>query len=497
MENGFNLEGFGTVSREQLDGLLKSLQTGGDAYNAAPNTLTQGTAMMVENLDSTLHSVTVSMKNLKFWPMIPKQRAYSTVVQYNRQTGYGESSNGAFFNADAGTAPAEHTASYNRQLQVVKYIGTTRVVAKTLTLVTPAHGPIIAQQIKAGTMYILTNLERKLFEANGFFQSATGTFTGAAGDIPTSSAQFNGLEEQIRIGGSDSTAQYTGFEKYGGVVSPVEDLAGGAPDDESFDNLANRSLENHGSPSHVIIDPKTHRDISKSYLRKERIGAPQMGSPSFGQAGFVLNKFNSVAGELAVVSDVFLRPKDAPLESGETGAPGVPVIGSTTTAADTDAKFSAAVGSDQPEGTYSYRVSAVNNAGESAACASSVQAITAGNRVHVVISAGTSGAVYYAAYRAPVGTIVGHKFIGYVKDSSGSGGGATFRDAGNKTPGGATGYLLEMAEDNLAWYQLCPLMKMDLATVGPAYRWMQMLFGTPIVTTPLHNALLDNIGRSA
>ena len=86
-------DGFGTVSQEQLDALLKSLSTGTDAYDAAPSTLTGGTALMVESLDASLKSVTFSMKNLKLWPRIPKDRAYNTVEEYNRITSYGETQN--------------------------------------------------------------------------------------------------------------------------------------------------------------------------------------------------------------------------------------------------------------------------------------------------------------------------------------------------------------------------------------------------------------------
>lgn len=486
-------DGFGTVSQEQLDSLLKSLNTGTSAYNAAPNTLTQGTSLMVESLDSSLRSVTFSMKNLRLWPMIPKDKAYNTVEEYNRQTSYGESSNGSFFDADAGTAPSEHTSSYNRQIQVVRYMGTTRIVTHPLTLIRPAHGPVIAQQIKAGTMYLLQNLERQLFEANGMFQSATGTYTGAIANVPTNSAKFNGLEQQIRAGNSDVTAQYSGFEPYGGNDSVVVDLDGTAPDEDSIEDLANRTLENFGMPTDFFIDNKTHRDLNKIFYPKERI--PSMGVPN-GKAGFVLSEFISSAGSLRIVGDVFLRAKDSPLGVAQSGAPATPVVSSTGTEVDANSEFG--VTTDQPAGTYSYRVSAVNNVGESLAATQEDQAITAGNRVTVVIAAGTTGALYYAVYRAPVGTTTGHKFIGYVSDSlAAGGGGATFRDAGHKTPGAPTGYMLEVDTDNISWKQLAPLMKMDLAITGPAYRWMQLLYGTPIVYAPLHHGLMENIGRSS
>ncbi len=35
---------------------------------------------------------------------------------------------------------------------------------------------------------------------------------------------------------------------------------------------------------------------------------------------------------------------------------------------------------------------------------------------------------------------------------------------------------------------------MDLALISPAYRWMQLLYGTPLVFNPKHNVVFKNIG---
>lgn len=475
-------DGFGTVSQEELDSLIKSLSTGNEAYNAAPSTLTQGTALMTQSLDSSLKAVTFGMKHLKLWPMFPKDKAFNTVEEYNRQTSYGETSNGGFFNADTGTAPDEQTSAYNREVEVVRYMGTTRVVTHPLTLIRPAHGPIVAREIKNGTMYILQNLERQLFEAKAWFEDNTGTFKGDPADMPTNSAKFKGLDAAIRFGDNDTKAQYTGFEPYGGTRSVIQDLVGNTPDENALENLCNRTLENFGMPTDLFIDNQVWRDLNVLFYPKERV--VPMG-PTEGKAGFVITQFVSSAGPIAIQPDVFLRPKFAPI-SAQPNAPATPVVGGSGTEVDATSLL--------PTGTFHYRVSAVNNSGESAATADFSQAVVAGNRITITINAGTAGALYYAVYRSTSAT--GHTFIGYIKDSNANGaGGATFRDAGKKQPGLPSGYLLSLNSDDLTWKQLAPLMKMDLAITGPAYRWMQLLYGTPIVFAPLHHAILDNIGR--
>lgn len=480
-----NFSGFGSVSPQELDGLLKSLQAGN--YNQQPSTLTNGTALQVESLDASLKSVTFSEKSLKLWPMIPKDKAYNTYEEYNRVTSHGESQNGGFFNADSGAAPLEETAQYNRAGQLVRYIGTTRVVSHPMTLVRSAHGPIIAEQIKKGTLWILQHLERQLFEANGFFQNgANGNFTGDPADIHALSLKFNGLEQQVRAGNVDTKAQYTGWEGYGGTTSVVYNLNGAVPIEDDIEEMCLRSLENFGNPTHLFIPHRVHKDLSVIFYNKERVNP--MGVAN-GKAGFVLNSFVSSAGEIGLVGSKFLNPKQSPLTAALTGAPATGVIGAIAAEADTTSTLAA--------GTYYYRVSALNNDGESLASAEQSQAIAAGQRTNITIT-GVAGALYYAVYRSSVSGS-GHLFIGYVKDTNATvgGGGANFRDAGRKGPGLATGYLLQVESENLNWKQLSPLFKMDLATTGAAYRWMQMLYGTPIVYTPLKNVIMENIGRNS
>ena len=45
--------------------------------------------------------------------------------------------------------------------------------------------------------------------------------------------------------------------------------------------------------------------------------------------------------------------------------------------------------------------------------------------------------------------------------------------------------------------QLAPLMKMDLAILSPAYRFMVLLYGTPFLYAPKKLVRLINIGRAA
>jgi hypothetical protein len=119
----------------------------------------------------------------------------------------------------------------------------------------------------------------------------------------------------------------------------------------------------------------------------------------------------------------------------------------------------------------------------------------AGKRAIITIAAGTVGALYYALYRAPVGTTVNHEFVGFVADPT-SAAGVAARDRGERNPGCQTGFLLSISEREMTCRQLAPLLKMDLAVVSPALRFMVLLYCSPWVYCPKHMILLDNAGRS-
>jgi len=477
-------EGFGSSTVQELEALRKAL-TVDHTYTAAPGTFTGAGALQVESLDASLKSVTFTNKNLTIWPRIPKDKAYSTVEQYVRQTSYGESQNGGFFDSEAGVAPHTEDPTWNRQYQLVRYVGTTRSVAHVATLVKQIGAPMIAKAVEAGTKWILQQMERQLWLANSYFVGVDGIFDGATADIPATSLKFNGLDQQIRAGDSDAKAKYTGFEGYDDDISVVVDMLGSIPDEDALEEASRIVASNFGIPTALFMDYKAHSDISRTFYPKEWY--PRPGMMQGGQGGFVLSKFISSAGIYDLIGTRFLSPRRSVLAAAESDAPNTPVVTGTAAVAD--------VASNLDAGTYYFRASAIGQFGESLACAETVgQVIAANQHATVTIAPGIVGAQYYALFRTETSG-ASWLFIGFVADSTGNGGGATFVDAGNYLPGSSKAYLLQLESAEIVWRQLAPLMKMDLAVISPAYRWMQLLYGTPIVFAPRHHVILDNIGQ--
>jgi hypothetical protein len=62
-----------------------------------------------------------------------------------------------------------------------------------------------------------------------------------------------------------------------------------------------------------------------------------------------------------------------------------------------------------------------------------------------------------------------------------------------RLPNTYTAFIGQMTPDVLTFRQLAPLVKMDLATIAPAYKWMILLYGVPVIFAPLKWTRVINI----
>ena len=56
-------------------------------------------------------------------------------------------------------------------------------------------------------------------------------------------------------------------------------------------------------------------------------------------------------------------------------------------------------------------------------------------------------------------------------------------------------YLGEMTPSVITFRQLLPMMRLDLAVLAPAYRWMILLYGTPVLFAPKKWLRYVNVGQ--
>jgi len=453
-----NNSGFGESTQSELAELRKALDIG----YSQPVTGVGFDALRVESLESTLKLLTYSAKHIKFWNLIPKLDAYSTVEEYNRLIQYG--SDGGGFVA-SGQLPETDDTTYERADQKVKYIGTTREVHHPATLVRTVPADLIAQETSNGVLWMLGKIERALFY----------------GDANADALQWNGITAQI-IQGS------------GNVI----DLRGQPLDKDTIENAVELSVDNFGLVTKFLSNPKVMTDFSKTLYPAQRTGLGEGGL-----AGTPIRGYNSLLGQIDFEPDLFVTKGSSPPASPTSAkAPNTPTLGTAGIGTGTAGSLFAA----SDVGNYYYAVTACNAFGESAPVSlgspTAQNVAAAGDDSHFTITdgGGLYGATFYKIYRSAKGaaSTAPTNYIGFplyrAKSNNVYSATTVYTDLNQYIPSTFIGLFLDMTTQSLSFKQLAPLLKMPLALIAPSIRWMQLLYGTPIVYAPKKNVVLINVG---
>jgi hypothetical protein len=472
----FNTQyGIGTPNGAPLQDLVKALQAG---YTFGVTDQTGGSALRVESLESSLKVLSFGEKHIRMFKMLPKRPAFNTVEEFNVLDQYGNEQN-VFM--PEGVMPESNDSNYTRKVAMVKYLGVTRSVTHVMTLVKAAHGDVITMENKNGILFLLKKIEEALFWGNNTLCYNYASTSGGNEGI-----EWSGLDCQI-----DSSMVYD---------------AQGAPLSEGLLNdAANLIAEQYGVATHLFCPFKVASDFDKTLFSKERVLMP---SPTGGlTAGTVIQNFNSHYGEIQITPDIFLKKHRkarglAPSAASSSNAPQppqdptsgnsiAPTVGSTAAGG----KWKSAIGN-----VY-YKLTALNRFGESASTAVSTAAnlddVTKKITVTIKNPSSISGLVpdYFNVYRSDTGSTGSFYYIGSIATSSQTSSGTTsFVDDGTYMTNVSTCFLGQMDESVLSLMQLAPLMKMDLAVLGPAIRWMILFYCTFALYAPKKWLKIINVG---
>jgi len=463
-------DGFGNSDAQTVAELNKAL-TAGTAVT--PGTQSNGGALRVESLDSTLKIVSFLEKNIIFYNDIPKTKAYNTVEEYNILSKYG--GKGGFF-IEEGGLPRSEDSSYQRKAAFVKFMGTTREISHPMLLVRPAHGSVVALETKNGAKWMLQRMEEALF-------------AGASGVI---SQSFDGLERQLLDGYVDPTTAGDGRPDVS--LEHVIDLRGQILSEAVFEEVARILQDNYYYPTHCYLNNSNHTDFNKAFFSKGRFQLP-VGADS--TVGFVVDRVRTSGGVVQLRPDVFLRvDQSAPALADNAAAPTAPVSATVTVqATSTSRGFKAA-----EYGTYTYEVTALSKSGESAPTAGNVSAVVAApgsSEVRIVIArgavAGNDLTQGYRVYRTRLGDTSGRKYL--VAEIASAGASTTYLDGNEFLPGLGRAYMGQLDESVMSLRELSPMLKFPLATVASSIRWMQLYYCVPITFRPRGWVVIKNIGR--
>jgi hypothetical protein len=468
----------GIVTPEDVEALNKAITAG---YGGAgkPTDLVYGGVIQAESLESTLKSVTFDMKNLKFWPAVSIDKAYNLFEQYNRLIGYG--SDASAYMGEGG-APQEEDSTYIRDGQRIVFFGTRRKVSHQMTLVRTTVGDVVAQQAKEGTMNLLKHIERELYWGHGHFCNlATGAMDGAVSDLPANSIAMNGLLQQLLKGDDDSQMKSRDFEGYGDWSSIGADLAGAIIQQDDIERMCVVALENFGSPDQLHIEPIALSAFVRQFYPQFR-SAPGLSSQT---VGYDVSKVTTTAGSIDLKPNLFLRPRNQFRTYAVNN--NAPALGA---AAVTGA---GAAGGALANATYQYKMTFVNDFGESAPIQEAGGVATGFANAKVTLTVANSPACKYVkVYRsAAAGAAGSERFVGNYKFNPAG----TYVDAGAKEPGLGEAFLLDMGAECMKFKQLAPLSKINFAIVSTALEFAIVLYGALFVYTPRFNVYFRNVGK--
>lgn len=468
--------GFGGASRESVDQLNKALSAGDITGRETTNMYdASGSPLKVESLEKTLKHLTFRESDIKFWKDLPKKPAYNTVEEYNQQISYGQDRGG--FNAE-GELPEEEDSVYVRRAQLVKYLGVTKSVTHQMTLVNSVIGNIMQKTIKDGTMWILRKLDQALFFGN---EKLVGL-------------EFNGFLAQHEQ--SDSWANRNEYFNSDSVI----DMRGKFLSEDAIESAANSIVENYGLATQLYTAPSVLSGFVKQFYGNKFI-MPNTQALQNGIMGQRVQQFESQFGSIGLNQDVFFKKKPAKTAQSEATsdkAPNAPTIEVKAVAAGAANSLFAT----EDAGNVTYAVAAFNRYGESKlTIADAATAIVATGAADITITdgGGTHKASAYRIYRSETGQTGTYYPIFEVSlddvtrglDGAAAG---SVRDLNRFIPNCDQAMVLQFDNEVVEFAQLAPLMKMDLAMLSPAYRFMILMYGTPFLYAPKKMVRIINIG---
>jgi len=477
-------DGYGSSSGESVDALNKALSAGETTGRENTDMAdASGAPLKVESLEKTLKHITFKEADIRLWKDIPKKAAFNTVEEYNQQTSYGQDRGG--FNSE-GELPDEEDSTYVRRAQLVKYLGVTKSVTHQMTLVNTMIGNVMERTIKDGTLWILRKLNKSLY----------------FGDERIIPQEFNGfIAQQIQ---SDAWADFGTYMDSEHIV----DLHGKALQEDSIETAANTIVENYGLGTQIYAPPAVLSNFVKNFYGNKFI-QPNTAAMSNGIMGQKVQAFDSQFGQIGLNHDVFFKklPFRTSLSAANSVlAPNAPIWDATAPITVTAAVNGSKWFSTDAGAVY-YAVTALNRKGESALSIYNTAAVTAvvgaGCDLKFTTGGGINAATGYRIYRTKRGGLASGQFFplfdvslddlnrGYDGAIAGS-----IRDNNRFLPDTDQAMMQQFDNEVIEFAQLAPLMKMDLAVLSPAFRFMILMYGTPFLYAPKKMVRFINIGTS-
>ena len=458
---------FGSETQKDLLELKKALEVG---YGVSPSTQTGFGATRVESLEKTLKYATEEEKMSKFWKDLKKSKGTSTIEEFTTVNQLGS----AGFYPEGGL-PEEYDEDIRREFESVKYIGAQGKV------------PNVARNVKsiANNVALIQKLKAIAIIRASDYKS----FFGDAGKL---SMEWNGVLAQFNNRVKDKSQH-------------VIDLQGKVLNEQVLAQVGQIIQDYYGDPENIKgwISNGAFRHYAEELIKTKTYfvnGQPVRAIES------VPKRFALGDASGLLETDIHLKFKGQSyigtgtphpkLNSDQTAS----VATSTKAPATLDASHCSVAedtGGSLSAGTYEYMVIPVNMYGAGAGFELTITIANNNAKAVFTVSDNNSPAgqeaELFEVWRKVDGTaITDYRFVDSFKA------GTTVVDDGSEIPGTEYGFFFDWNQDQVIDFkQLLPMVKMPLAIIDDSIRWLQKLYGTPIVYNPNKIVVVKNIGTQS
>lgn len=420
-----------------------------------------GGMYQVQSLDRMLRHLTFSNRSFVAWRRVEKQEANSTFHSFRFVRDWG-GEGGGFVNA--GETPALQSTPLGEAGVFIKYLATQREVEHPLMVVKPAFEDPVTMQSRFGSMWMIEQIERSMFNGNSRV-------------VPQ---EWDGYLAQL-------------FADPNFATRNVLDMRGQELTENHVEYGVNVVIEENGVPDELYMTPHIVSRITQNYYNRQRYG----GGAQNQMIGFQASGQYTSGGEIEFCPDIHIRPgrrggrKGPPTSATHPLAPPPPtsLAGSTPGTISGDPSLFDA----SSVGTYTYWATAVNRFGESAPTViTAALTFTAGQSSTISIVSGGGTTTGYVLYRGQRGStsvttaqVVRRLALG-----------ESFLEQNHMLPG--HGFALMMQKDitNKYFAVLCPMIRVPLSRNALSYRFALVFYGHPVIPSPQKNFIFMNLPDS-
>lgn len=475
---------YGESSAAQYEALSKALLAPGSSDDLYQ---TPGGSLTMQSLEGMLADLTLNATDFTFWQDVNKQRAFSTVEEFDQHIGLGINEGGFVGQMEN---PEFRDPDFIKQVAIVKFMSE----GWTLGDVAEATKTIINQRSivqRSAMNRLLRNVNR------GFY----------GGNSDWISKSFDGLEKTI----ADSSAQQ------------VSDLRGGDLSMNTF-NLAGQLItegNGHVENARAYVSPASIQNLGKiieagaaSTGDRKIVEMGERGITIGGEIGRIMTNFGPILPRMDKILGLEYESKSVPQYYNNTSetwvegstsdkAPSIPTITVANNTGVTGSLFTA--GTTRPSGVvYSYRVVAKNAYGKSIAsvlATSSAVAALGGVTITITPNQTDSGSNLpecFEIYSEQVSASATFRYLTTVAAATSPLTAVTYQDINTYIPGTSRIFIVDQTTQGeqrvMEFSQLLPIHNTDLAKTFRGTQGLINLYGVPKYYKPNVLVEIRNIG---